>query len=72
MVWPNPATDRLTISLNNADPTVQVFNAPRQPMALAQQNIGNTVVLNIASLSAGSYLARTMGAEAKATWFFKE
>jgi len=72
LVWPNPASDQLTIRLDESDPSAQIFNALGQSMAIAQERIGSTVDLNIASLPAGSYCARTMGPQPKACWFIKQ
>ncbi|MBP6312579.1 MAG: T9SS type A sorting domain-containing protein [Flavobacteriales bacterium] len=71
-VWPNPAIDRISVQLDEEGASARLFNAIGQLLTVAQERNGNMIVLDVASLPAGSYYVRCTSAHARTASFVKQ
>jgi hypothetical protein len=65
-VYPNPATDVITVTNNAAISLVTVTNLLGQTV-LNQANTADTAKINVAALAQGTYILRVYSAGAAAT-----
>ena len=58
--WPNPASERITVSVPNATPNTQVelLDAQGRRVALAPQRMGERFFFDVQSLATGVYAVR--------------